>query len=164
MRHRQLLARSDNRRWRVFFFVVIYSFFFHTKFISLGSWTGRECDNRRIFGICEEVTVSIIMSKGTFRNPFGEEALNNLTYYISPFGQTVTLACGSSGSRCAFERPHYDNIDDDGGWIADQLAGSVWATTSEFLLLWCVCVCDPCFVAFRQRISCILVLLFFCYH
>ena len=69
----------------------------------------------------------LIMSLGTWQNPFGPGALNNLIFFEIP--ESATLSCGSSGSRCSFTREDFGQIDDDGGAIADQLEGAVWTTS-----------------------------------
>jgi hypothetical protein len=61
---------------------------------------------------------------GSWVNPFGEEALNNLIFFA--FDLNATLSCESVGSRCSFLRDEYTEIDEDGGAIADQLGGAVW--------------------------------------
>jgi hypothetical protein len=68
---------------------------------------------------------------GSWVNPFGPEALNNLIFF--GFEQNATFSCDTVGSRCSFLRDDYDEVDDDGGAIADQLAGSVWTV--------CTCTC-----------------------
>ena len=59
---------------------------------------------------------------------FGPGALNNLNFFFVE--KEASFACGSTGSRCAFSRNEFVEVDDDGGAIADQMHGSVW-TTSE---------------------------------
>ena len=72
-----------------------------------------------------------IMTLGTWWDPYGDTALNNLIFFM--FDETATMSCGSEGSRCSFNRNHFTQIDDDCAsgscGIADQLAGSVWATS-----------------------------------
>lgn len=67
------------------------------------------------------------MSLGTWQNPFGPAALNNLVWFEIP--DAATLSCGSEGSRCSFTREDFGQVDDDGGAIADQLEGAVWSTS-----------------------------------
>lgn len=69
------------------------------------------------------------MSLGTWRNPWGPGALNNLRFHEVPANTVATFACGSSGSRCSFIEQDFEKIDDDGGALAVQIGGMVWATS-----------------------------------
>ena len=74
-------------------------------------------------------TNQTIMSLGTWQNPFGPGALNNLIFFTVQ--NNATFSCASIGSRCSFTTSDFGRIDEDGGAIADQEGGSVW-TTSKF--------------------------------
>ena len=71
------------------------------------------------------------MSLGTWRNPFGPGALNNLIFFEVPEQTVATFACGSNGSRCSFIEADFEKYDEDGGAVAVQIGGMVW-TTSKY--------------------------------
>ena len=80
-------------------------------------------------------------NSGTFENPsvsaltdspgrplwtnlFGPAALDNLVFYVVE--SDASFSCASAGSRCAFLRSDFEEIDDTGGAFADQQEGTVW--------------------------------------
>lgn len=57
-------------------------------------------------------------------NPFGPAALDNLVFYVVE--SDASFSCALAGSRCAFLRSDFEDIDEEGGAIADQREGTVW--------------------------------------
>ena len=65
--------------------------------------------------------------QGSWRNPFGPGALNNLIFFVVE--ESAVFNCDAVGSRCSFLRSDWGDVDDDGGAIADQIEGAVWTVS-----------------------------------
>mmetsp|Transcript_14749 Transcript_14749/g.28031 ORF Transcript_14749/g.28031 Transcript_14749/m.28031 type:complete len:246 (-) Transcript_14749:61-798(-) len=96
--------------------------------------------------------------QGSWRNPFGEGALNNLIFFVVE--ESASFNCDAVGSRCSFLRSDWGDIDEDGGAIADQIEGAVWTvaqntTTPLDTLNLNSCQFDTCIPACFNDCTCV---------